>query len=116
MAGTDVRTVWTINADDDGSNYEVTVDVALPAGAQADVIEMVANETVTLTADSSLVCSADFVAAIVTFNVSPLPCPTGQRVKVDVTSDGVKIGKANNVLNEDTDVSVEIPVSNPICD
>ena len=115
VEGADVRTIWTVNADPDGDNYEATIDVALPSGAQADIIQSSSNETVTLSTDSSLVCSADSVEAIVTFNVSPLPGATGNKAKVDVTSDGVNIGQATGDLNEDIVVNVEIPADNPSC-
>ena len=115
VEGAEVRTVWTVNADNEEGNYEAAINVALPAGAQAGVIRAAANETVTLSTDSALACTAESVAAIVTINISSLSGATGQRVKIDVMSDGVNIGQANVDLNAEAAVAVDIPVINPSC-
>ena len=115
VEGAELRTVWTVNADGDGSNYQAAITVVLPEGAQAALNVLASNETVAFATHDGLDCDDDSLEAVVTYNVSALPGAIGQRVKVDVVADGARIGGSTGALGEDIIVNVQIPADDPSC-
>ena len=116
VEGVEVRTVWTVNADDRSSNYRAAITIVLPEGAQAALNELASNETVTFATDAGLTCNSNSVAATVIYNVTALNGATGNRAKVDAVVDGVRLGWHTGALGEDIAVDVEIAADNPSCE
>ena len=110
VAGVDVRTVWSVEDDEDGiDNYHADIRVVLPRGVEATVLEQADAEDVTLKWKKKLECDSDAAQARVRYIVTPLDGATGSLVEVAVTANGEVTGESSGAVGKKIKLDVEIP-------
>lgn len=117
VEGVEVHTAWAVVDDPGGAyNYSTRINMALPKGAQASVIDYADNETVRLTSSGRLECHSDGVEAMVTYKVKPVDDAVGEQVEVAVVTDeGTTIGEGSGEVGKMLRLRVFIPVDGPSC-
>ncbi len=111
VEGAEVRTAWEIvsDGDEDPGIYSAEIEVMLPEGASAEVIEQADNEEVSLDDDDDLECLANGIEAEVQYEVEATGNPQVNGVSVSVTANGQELGSAVGDLGEKIRVDVVIP-------
>ena len=119
VEGVDVRTQWTVDGGADpeaADDYYTLIELYVPKGAYAAVVEVAANvEASVAEASPKYKCHADGIDARVEYVVVALPGADGEQVQVTVTADGQVIGEATGKLDRTIPVDVFIAVANPSC-
>ena len=113
VEGVDVRTEWGANGPRDG--FQAEIAVTLPTGAEAAIIGVAENESVTLSTSGALSCLSNGIEAQVLYRVQSIGTAGGSKVEVAVTVDGQTVGSAAGTLNEGIALNVLIPATNPDC-
>ena len=87
VEGIDTRIVWEVKGDPDGaSNYSADIQVWLPEGVTAEIVELADSETVVILTDGALSSAA--IEIRVEVLVTAEDGADGQKVKVTITADG----------------------------
>lgn len=119
VEGVEVRTRWTVDGGADpaaADDYLAFIELSVPRGAQAEVVEVAANVELSLAeASPKYKCHANGIDAQVKYTVAGLPGSDGKQVQVTVTADGLVVGEATGRIGRGISVDVFIAVANPSC-
>ena len=119
VEGVEVRTRWTVDGGVDpvtADDYLAAIELSLPVGASAEVIEVAANVELSVTeASKKYKCHANGIDARVVYVVAALPGNGGDQVQVTVTADGLVVGEATGLIGRTIPVDVFLAVANPSC-
>jgi hypothetical protein len=116
IEGVEVHTAWTVVGGGDADDYRAGIQVRVPHGTDASIVDQANNEVVLLKSRGGLECDDDGLEAQVAFQVHSQPgVPAGGTVEVEVTADGDVIGSGSGRLGERIELDVFIAASNPSC-
>ncbi len=118
VEGVEVRTRWTVDGGADpvaADDYAAFIELSVPKGAYAQVVEVAANiELSVAEASPKYKCHADGIDAQAQYTVFGLN-GAGGKVQVTVTADGLVVGEATGRIGRTIPVDVFIAVANPSC-
>ncbi len=113
VEGVIVQTAWTVNEVDAPGDYSAKIDLYVPFGADASVIEVAANERVRLQERPGLACTADGFEVEARFRVSSDVGADGDTVLAQLGTDTGVAVIGNGVLRVPLSLQTFIETDTP---
>jgi hypothetical protein len=105
-----------VEKDDTPDNYEASILLVVPRGADADVLDQASNESVRIRESRRYRCAADGIGVKASYKVrATSSLAVGTQVVVTVTADGAVIGEGTGKVGSVIGVDAFIPVDDPSC-
>ena len=113
----EMRTQWTV---DDGATeeglYSAQIEVRVPPGTDAQVVEVAANETVVIKESNSVQCKPDGIEVAVKYKVSTAGAYDNDiLVGFNIIANGQSLDSGTAHLNESKRLRAFIALDNPKC-